>query len=307
VRSVSDSRWGSTLFSVSSIVTPFALGAAIGGVASERVPVGNAEGDLISSWINPTSLLIGVLAVVFCAYMAAVYLAADAARAGSPDLVRAFRARALGAGLAAGALALGGLGVLAADAESLYDGLTEGAGLVAIGGSAIAGCATLVLIARRRFEPARYSAAMAVAAIVAGWGIAQSPEILPGLTVEEAAAGDETLIALLAGIAVGLLILLPSLALLFGLTLGGRFDPGVAGHEPVGGHGEFASAGATQPQTAPSWVGAVAVGCVLVGLPLTLVLDGGIAFALGVTCLLAFVALASVALAGGTLEGVGED
>ncbi len=143
VRSVSDSRWGSTLFSVSSIVTPFALGAAIGGVASERVPVGNAEGDLISSWINPTSLLIGVLAVVFCAYMAAVYLAADAARAGSPDLVRAFRARALGAGLAAGALALGGLGVLAADAESLYDGLTEGAGLVAIGGSAIAGCATL--------------------------------------------------------------------------------------------------------------------------------------------------------------------
>ena len=67
---------------------------------------------------------------------------------------------------------------------------------------------------------------MAVAAIVAGWGIAQSPEILPGLTVEEAAAGDETLIALLAGIAVGLLILLPSLALLFGLTLGGRFDPG---------------------------------------------------------------------------------
>ena len=51
----------------------------------------------------------------------------------------------------------------------------------------------------------------------------------------------------------------------------------------------------------------LAVGCVLVGLPLTLVLDGGVAFAIGVICLLAFVALGSVALAGETLEGVSED
>ena len=35
---------------------PFALGAAIGGIASGRVPVGNAEGDLFTSWLNPTSI-----------------------------------------------------------------------------------------------------------------------------------------------------------------------------------------------------------------------------------------------------------
>src|SRR6266540_1586498 len=65
-----------TVFSLSSILTPFALGAAVGGIASRRVPVGNAAGDQFSSWLNPTSLLIGVLAVATAAYMAAVFLCA---------------------------------------------------------------------------------------------------------------------------------------------------------------------------------------------------------------------------------------
>jgi cytochrome bd ubiquinol oxidase subunit II len=88
---------------LSSILTPFALGAAVGGIASRRVPVGNAAGNLITSWLNPTSILIGVLAVATSAYLAAVYLAADAARLEQPELARQFRASALGAGLAAGA------------------------------------------------------------------------------------------------------------------------------------------------------------------------------------------------------------
>ena len=84
------------MFAVASLVTPFALGAAAGGIAAERVPVGNAAGNLITSWLNPTSILIGLLAVAFSAYLAAVYLAADAARRGETDLVEAFRVRALG-------------------------------------------------------------------------------------------------------------------------------------------------------------------------------------------------------------------
>ena len=294
VRSVSDSRWGSTLFSVSSIVTPFALGAALGGIASERVPIGNAEGDLITSWINPTSLLIGALAVIFSAYLAAVYLAADAARGGSRDLAAAFRARALGAGVAAGALALGGIGVLAADADRLYDGLTEGAGFAAVAASALAGVATLILVWRGRFEPARYSAAVAVAAIVAGWGIAQSPEILPGLTVEDAAAGDDTLIAMLIGIAVGLVILIPSLALLFGLTLGGSFDPGGAGPLPETGRRDAPAASRAMK--------AGVLGCLVAGLPLTLAFDGGVALAAGVILLLGFVIGAFLVLAAEEVE-----
>src|SRR5439155_26774163 len=100
---------------VSSIVTPFALGAAVGGIASRRVPVGNAAGHLFSSWLNPTSALIGGLAVATSAYLAAVYLAADAVRVGDRDLERAFRARALLAGVLAGAIALGGVAGLHSD------------------------------------------------------------------------------------------------------------------------------------------------------------------------------------------------
>src|SRR5439155_1125150 len=40
-----------TVFALSSILTPFALGAAVGGIASRRVPVGNAAGDQFSSWL----------------------------------------------------------------------------------------------------------------------------------------------------------------------------------------------------------------------------------------------------------------
>src|SRR5438445_351852 len=69
-----------TVFAVSSILTPFSLGTMIGAVASGRVPVGNAAGHLFSSWTGPTSILIGALAVVSSGYLAAVYLAADAAR-----------------------------------------------------------------------------------------------------------------------------------------------------------------------------------------------------------------------------------
>ena len=176
------------VFSLSSVLTPFALGTAIGGIASGRVPVGNAEGDLLSSWLNPTSLLIGVLAVATAAYLAAVFLAADAARQHDEPLTTAFRRRALVAGVVAGAIALGGLAVVREDASGLFEGLTEGAGLGALFASVAAGIWTMALVSRSRFEPARYTAAVAVAAIVVGWGAAQSPTFLPGLTVEQAAA-----------------------------------------------------------------------------------------------------------------------
>src|SRR4029453_10389593 len=109
-------------FAVSSILTPFALGTVIGGIASGRVPVGNAKGDLVTSWLNPTSILIGLLAVAIAAYLAAVYLAADAVRIRRQDLVDAFRTRALLMGLVAGAGAPGGGRGGAGDAPNNYVG-----------------------------------------------------------------------------------------------------------------------------------------------------------------------------------------
>jgi cytochrome d ubiquinol oxidase subunit II len=283
-----------TLFGISSVLTPFALAAAIGGIASGRVPLGNATGDPIDSWLNPTSVLVGGLAVATSAYLAAVWLTADAARAGASDLVEAFRGRALATGAVAGLLALGGLLVLRSDAERIYDGLTSGAGLVGVLASAAAGAATMLFVVRRRLEPARWSAALAVGAIVAGWALAQRPQLLPGLTVEEAAASDGTLIALLVSIAAGSVILVPSLALLFGLVLRGRFDerPEELGSLERAGAGAIAAGapGSGRPRAS----GVAAAICALVGVPLTLLSDAGAGLALGVVLLLAAVAAGAV-------------
>ena len=272
------------LFAASSVIAPFALGAAIGGIASGRVPVGNARGDLIDSWLNPTSALIGGLAVVVCAYLAAVYLAADARRLGEREIEDRFRTRALGAGVVAGAAAVAGLAVLHGDARTLYDGLTEGTGLAAVLVSAAAGAGTLALVAVRRFEPARFSAAVAVAAIVAGWGIAQSPNILPGLTIDEAAAGHDTLVSLLVGIGVGTLILVPSLTLLFGLTLRGRFDP-VPDTAVEPGDSAMEAARPVPAQSAPR-AGPAAAVLAAAGVPLTLFAeDAGLGLGVAALCL----------------------
>jgi cytochrome d ubiquinol oxidase subunit II len=275
-----------TVLGSASILTPFALGAAVGGIASGRVPVGNAEGDLVTSWLNATSILVGVLAVVTAAHMAAVFLAADANRLGRADLVEAFRVRALGSAVVAGAAALAGLIVVREDAETIWDGLTGGAGLGAVLVSAAGGLATLWLVWRSRFEPARYTAAVSVGAIIAGWALAQRPTFLPGLTIDEAAADRSTLIALIVSVAIGAVLLVPALALLFGLVLRGRFDRELPVEAPPG---------AVTEGEARTLIG-VAVVCLLVGSGLLLVVERPWATALGVVALLGFVATAFVAL-----------
>jgi cytochrome bd ubiquinol oxidase subunit II len=222
---IREARVLGAVFALSSVLIPFCLGAAIGGVASGRVPVGNATGNLITSWLNPTSILIGVVGVFSGAYLAAVYLAGDSARAGQPDLVRAFRKRALLAGIVTGVIAIAGLLVLRSDDRPLYDGLTSGAGLAFVILSALAGLATLALVYGERYELARISAAGAVAAIVVGWVIAQSPYVLPPkVTLEQAAASDATLSAVVIGVLAGMVILVPSLWFLYRLVLQGRLD-----------------------------------------------------------------------------------
>lgn len=267
------------LFAVSSILTPFALGTVVGGIASGRVPVGNAAGDLVTSWLNPTSILVGALAVATGAYLAAVYLAADAHRLGESTLERDFRTRALVAGLCAGALALGGLVVVRQDAPELYHGLTRGGGVAMVAISVAAGVATLALVWRDRFEAARASAALAVAAIVAGWAFAQRPRFLPGLTIEQAAASRSTLEAVVTAVAVGAVVLVPSLILLFRLFLRGHLDPAVAAADlPVA---------PAHPPRRRFPLAAFAGVTVLAGVAMTLLAEPGWVLAAGVACMVA--------------------
>jgi cytochrome d ubiquinol oxidase subunit II len=278
-------------FAVSSILTPYMLGAAIGAIASGRVPIGNAAGDLVTSWVNPTSTLTGCLAVAVGAFLAAVYLAADAARLGEPGLQNAFRWRALASGAITGGLAVAGLVVMHHDTRHVYHGLTTGYGLAAVIVAASAGIGTLALVWRSRFQPARVTAALAVAAIVAGWAAAQRPTVLPGLTLHQAAAGRDTLIAVIVSVVLGGLILAPSLGLLFRLVLIGGFDPGaqrIPGSAPPAVPARTRSAG---HYARPAAI------CLLAGFVLLTLLENATAHVFGVLALLATALLAFAATA----------
>jgi cytochrome bd ubiquinol oxidase subunit II len=206
------------LFGLSSLLTPFFMGTVVGAVASGRVPVGNATGDPVSSWLNPLSLVIGALFVATCAYLAAVFLVSDARRAGAPDLERYFRTRAMAAAVAAGALAVAGIIALRADARYVYDGLT-GSGLPLVIVSVLCGAAVLVLLRRGTRRGARPFAVAAVAAVICGWGVAQHPYLLPkSLTISAAAAPSATLTSVLVVFGAAIVLVVPALALLFVLA-----------------------------------------------------------------------------------------
>ncbi|MEV3979116.1 cytochrome d ubiquinol oxidase subunit II [Nonomuraea sp. NPDC049758] len=214
-RKVSARLWQRRLFGAtfafSSVVTPFFLGAAAGGIASGRVPPGVAKGDLVGSWVNPTSMAVGALGVGTAAYLAAVYLTRDAQRGGQDDLAEEFRRRALGCGAVVGVLAAVSLLVLRADAPALFAELTTGRALPLLVLSALAGLASLVLLWRRSYLAVRLSAALAVTGLLWGWGVGQYPVLLPGLTLDQAAATDAVLGASLGSLAVGAVLLVPSL------------------------------------------------------------------------------------------------
>ncbi len=110
-------------FAISSVMVPFFLGTAVGGIASGRVPA-DGSGDTVTSWLNLTSITVGVLLVAACAYIAAVLLTVDARRHGEEEMERYFRVRATGAAVATGAISIAGLFVLHDQARYIYDGLT---------------------------------------------------------------------------------------------------------------------------------------------------------------------------------------
>ena len=212
------------LFGVSSLLTPFFMGTVVGAVASGRVPVGNATGDAVTSWLNPLSLLVGALFVATSTYLSAVFLVHDSRRAGAPDLESYFRTRATAAAVVAGAVAVAGIFVLHADARYLYDGLThEGLPLVIV--SALCGAGVLVLLRRGAGRSARPLAAGAVVAVIWAWGVAQYPYLLPKtLKIAGGAAPSATLTGVLIVFGVAVLVVLPSIALLFRLTQRGLLE-----------------------------------------------------------------------------------
>lgn len=214
---LSRARLFGVVFASSSIVTPFFFGTVAGGIASGRVPA-DGYGDLWTSWINPTSLFGGVIAVGTCAFLAGIFLTADAAGAGETELTEVLRRRSLIVGVVTGAVVFAGLVPVMHDAPTLSDGLlTTGAPLIVL--SFLAGVASLLFLLRRAFALARVASVIAVASVVAGWGAGQYPWFLVDeLTVSQAAGADSTLQALLVVVALAVILVGPSLALLIHYT-----------------------------------------------------------------------------------------
>jgi cytochrome d ubiquinol oxidase subunit II len=212
-------RFAERLFGVSSLLTPFFMGTVVGAIASGRVPVGNAAGDPVSSWVNVVSLLTGALFVATSAYLAAVFLVSDARRADNPDLERYFADRGLIAALVAGAIALAAIFVYRDDARFIYDGLTS-SGLPLVIASGVCGLGVLILLWRGVYGwAARPLAIGAVVFVVWGWGVAQHPYLLPkSLTISEGAGTTAALTGVLVVFGVAVLVVIPALALLYTLA-----------------------------------------------------------------------------------------
>jgi cytochrome bd ubiquinol oxidase subunit II len=217
-----EARFYGAAFAASSFITPFFLGMIAGAIASGRVPL--TGGDRWTSWTGPTSWAGGTLAVLTCAFLAATFLAADAARAGHEQLATECGRRAIIAGCATGAVALGAVAVLELDAETLSDRL-QGRGAAFIVLSAVAGGGALAALLRRSYAAARVAAVAAVASVVLGWGVAQYPFILVDhARIADVAGARATLVGLVVVFGIAAVTAVPAMVWLFVLVNSDRWS-----------------------------------------------------------------------------------
>ena len=204
-------------FALSSLMTPFFMGTVVGAIATGQVPAGARHASL-AAWTGVVPVLTGLLFACACGYLAAVYLTTEARKQGSQRMVAYFTRRAQAAGIAAGALSLAALIALHSESPGLFSRLSGRAlPLVILAG--VCGVAVLVLLTARHFGGVRVLAALGVAAVLWGYGVARYPVLLPGtgVTLANAGAPRTTLVALIVLFVVVVLIIGPSFMLLYAL------------------------------------------------------------------------------------------
>jgi cytochrome d ubiquinol oxidase subunit II len=209
--------WWGRVFSVTSLITPFFLGASAAAVASGRIlaPGGRAQADLGVSWTTPFALTIGAMAVTLCASLAAVYLTVEARDDHEDDLAESYRLKALIAGAVTAVLGALGLVLSPTEAPLLWQGMLARAVPVVIV-TMLIGVATAAMLFFRRYRLARALIIAEGAFLLGSWGLSQYPYIIPPhVTIANAANAPNVILTLLIGIACGMAILLPSLYYLF--------------------------------------------------------------------------------------------
>jgi cytochrome bd ubiquinol oxidase subunit II len=205
--------WG-YVFRGASMITPFFFGMCAAAIASGMIhPHGTT--DYWRSWTTPFAFACGAFALGICSCLAATYLTIEAEAKNDRDLVEIFRWRAIVAGAATAVVGGLALALSSGDAPVLWHGLhTQGLffTLTAI----VIGLATAFNLLLARYRVARVLLIVEIASIFVAWAVAQFPTlIVPDITIANAASPTATLIAFLVCTFLGMLVLLPSLWLLF--------------------------------------------------------------------------------------------
>jgi cytochrome bd ubiquinol oxidase subunit II len=206
--------WGK-VFSISSSITPLFLGIVIGAISSNGVLVKDdvSENGFLGTWFHPFPLIVGLLSLSLFAYLSACYLTIET---DDPALQNDFRNRSLFSGFVSLMAAFATYVVAGNAAQGIRDGLSRApyVWLIEVGG-AIAALVAFQALWTRHYQRARIAAAAQVALIVFGWGVAQYPYLVrPELTIYKSAAPTNIVSDLLIAVAMGALVLIPSLILL---------------------------------------------------------------------------------------------
>lgn len=203
------------VFSAASIITPFAMGVAVGSVSYGHVPYGEeAPPGIFEAWLHPFPLLCGVISLAMCAFLTPFYMLARPLGTLRED----FRRMALFASLALGAITTLALPFAAFDAPEFFRRLVEPLPLIIVAGAIALGLGSLFILWKQWLRLSAPVAAATVCAVIAAWAAAMNPYILmPDVTIEAAAAGDSVLRAFVIALPAGALILVPSLYFLFSL------------------------------------------------------------------------------------------
>lgn len=214
-------RAWSLAFGVASTVTPLLLGMAVGAVSSGGIRMinGQVTAPPAQSWLSPFAWGMGFFVLTLAAYLAAVYLAAET----EGDLQRDFHRRAIASGTLTAILSVLMLWMMARYTPWLWERFTHDVGSIFLAVGAILSLLSFIFVVGKKFLLARVSAAGQVIVLLWGWAMAQWPYIIyPDLTFLDAKAPDATLRFVLQIIPLGMLIILPSLWLLFRVFKGNR-------------------------------------------------------------------------------------
>lgn len=212
--------WGS-VFGSASIITPFLLGTMLAAVSGGGIRYLNGVVTEVpgQSWASPFALLTGLLTLLICAYLAAVYMTVEV----SADLAEDFRRRGLQLWVAVAVLPAILLPVVRAEVPLLWTHFVQRSSVLPM----VLGIIMVVLsgwaLYRRAYTLARLFAIGEVTVLLWGWAFAQYPYIVyPDVTLENAVTQGPALVSLLTALPFGLIILVPSLWLLFKVFKGDK-------------------------------------------------------------------------------------